>query len=206
MFQNVILTQQVSSEACRYLSQYIHIGRIFYLLAYTNNIIINFWIIEYKVFFLHYLSGRMMCGRADNRRATCPITLPRHFSGKTLYVAVPGQEQITRTITSWLHSKFHKRIFLTHSSSLIFECIAYSSSPSLWGTRLEGGGGERLADQVDQLTLECCHSFRFYGSCWKWIPIRDSSMPKRILSQCGASSDVFIGLIVPTTCSFICWD
>ena len=141
MFQNVILTQQVSSEACRYLSQYIHIGRIFYPLAYTNNIIINFWIIEYKVFFLHYLSGRMMCGRAENRRATCPITLPRHFSGKTLYVAVPGQEQITRTITSWLLSKFHKRIFLTHSSSLIFECIAYSSSPSLWSIRLEGGGG-----------------------------------------------------------------
>ena len=23
-----------------------------------------------------------------------------------------------------------------------------------------GGGGERLADLVDQLTLECCHSFR----------------------------------------------
>ena len=70
----------------------------------------------------------------------------------------------------------------------------YSSSPPLWSIRLEGG--KRLADQVDQLTFECCHSFRFYGSCWKRIPIRDSSMPKRILSQCGVSSDVFIGLIV----------
>ena len=69
-----------------------------------------------------------------------------------------------------------------------------------------GGGGERLADLVDQLTLECCHSFRFYGSCRKRIQIRDSSMPKRILFQCGVSSDVFISLIVPTTCSSICWD
>ena len=69
-----------------------------------------------------------------------------------------------------------------------------------------GGGGKRLADLVDQLTLECCHSFRFCGSCRKRIPIRDSSMPKRILSQCGVSSDVFISLIVPTTCSSICWD
>ena len=68
------------------------------------------------------------------------------------------------------------------------------------------GWGKRLADLVDQLTLECCHSFRFYGSCRKIIPIRDSSMPKRILSQCGVGSDVFIGLIVPTTCSSICWD
>ena len=31
-------------------------------------------------------------------------------------------------------------------------------------------------------------------------------MSKRILSQCGVSSDVFIGLIVPITFSFICWD
>ena len=67
-------------------------------------------------------------------------------------------------------------------------------------------GGKRLPDLVDQLTLECCHSFRFCGSCRKRIPIRDSSMPKRILSQCGVSSDVFISLIVPTTCSSICWD
>ena len=59
-----------------------------------------------------------------------------------------------------------------------------------------GGGGERLADLVDQLTLECCHSFRFFGS----------SMPKIILSQCGVSSDAFMGLIVPTTRSSICWD
>ena len=80
----------------------------------------------------------------------------------------------------------------------------YSSSPPLWSIRLEGG--KRLADLVDQLILECCHSFLFYGSCRKRIPIRDSSMPKRILSQCGVSSDVFIGLIVPTTCSSICWD
>ena len=81
----------------------------------------------------------------------------------------------------------------------------YSSSPPLLSIRLEGGG-DRLADLVDQLTLECCHSFRFYGSCRKRIPIRDSSMPKIVLSQCGVSSDVFIGLIVPTTCSSICWD
>ena len=67
-------------------------------------------------------------------------------------------------------------------------------------------GGKMLADLVDQLTLECCHSFRFCGSCRKRIPIRDSSMPTRILSQCGVSSDVFISLIVPTTCSSICWD
>ena len=72
-----------------------------------------------------------------------------------------------------------------------------SSSPPLWSIRLEGG--KRLADLVDQLTLECCHSFRFYSRCRKRIPIRDSSMPKRILSQCGVSSDVFISLIVPTT-------
>ena len=80
----------------------------------------------------------------------------------------------------------------------------YCSCPPLWSIRLKGG--KRLADLVDQLTLECCHSFWFYGSCRKRIPIRDSSMPKRILSQCGVSSAVFIGLIVPTTCSFICWD
>ena len=31
-------------------------------------------------------------------------------------------------------------------------------------------------------------------------------MPKRILSQCGVSSKMFIGLIVPTTCSSVRWD
>ena len=36
---------------------------------------------------------------------------------------------------------------------------------------------------VNQLILESCHSFRFYGSGQKRIPIRDYLMPKRILSQ-----------------------
>ena len=49
-----------------------------------------------------------------------------------------------------------------------------------------------LVDLVDQLTLESVHCFWFYGSCQKRIPIRHSLMPKRILSQCGVSSEVFI--------------
>ena len=71
---------------------------------------------------------------------------------------------------------------------------------------VSGWRGKGLVDLVNQLTLERCHSFWFYGSCRKRIPIRDSSMPKRILSQCGVSSKMFIGLIVPTTCSSVRWD
>ena len=66
--------------------------------------------------------------------------------------------------------------------------------------------GKGLVDLVNQLTLERCHSFWFYGSCRKRIHIRDSSMPERILSQCGVSSKMFIGLIVSTTCSSVRWD
>ena len=90
--------------------------------------------------------------------------------------------------------------------AMIFDFEWILQQPSIVEYQAGGGGGKRLADLVDQLTLECCLSFRFYGSCRKRIPIRDSSMPKRILSQCGVSSDVFISLIVPTTCSSICWD
>ena len=82
--------------------------------------------------------------------------------------------------------------------------ISQSSSTSY--LEYQAGGGKGLVDLVNQLTLERCHSFWFYGSCRKRIPIRDSSMPKRILSQCGVSSKMFIGLIVPTTCSSVRWD
>ena len=66
-----------------------------------------------------------------------------------------------------------------------------------------GGGGERLVDLVNQLNLERCHNFLDFGSCRKSIPIRDSSMQFFFLSQCGVSSKMFIGLIVPTTCSSV---
>ena len=88
--------------------------------------------------------------------------------------------------------------------TLTLKC--YPAAPPIWSIGLEGGGGEGLVDLVNQLTLERCHSFWFHSSCRKRIPIRDSSMPKRILSQCGVSSKMFIGLIVPTTCFSVCWD
>ena len=92
-----------------------------------------------------------------------------------------------------------------HAPALNFELWnLYSSSTSY--VKYQAGGGKGLVDLVNQLTLERCHSFWFYGSCRKRIPIRDSSMPKRILSQCGVSSKMFIGLIVPTTCSSVRWD
>ena len=71
----------------------------------------------------------------------------------------------------------------------------------------QAGGGKRLADLVDQLTLaRFCDSFRFYGNRQKIILIRDSLLPKRILSQRGVhSSDVFkIGPIVLTSHCFVC--
>ena len=86
----------------------------------------------------------------------------------------------------------------------LWHLTLYSSSTSY--VEYQAGGGKGLVDLVNQLTLERCHSFWFYGSCRKRIPIRDSSMPKRILSQCGVSSKMFIGLIVPTTCSSVRWD
>ena len=89
-------------------------------------------------------------------------------------------------------------------TTLTLTLTLYSSSTSY--VEYQAGGGEGLVDLVNQLTLERCHSFLFYGSCRKRIPIRDSSMPKRILSQCGVSSKMFIGLIVPTTCSSVRWD
>ena len=42
------------------------------------------------------------------------------------------------------------------------------AAPPMW--RLEGGGGKGLVSLVNQLTLERCHSFLFYGSCRKRIP------------------------------------
>ena len=101
-----------------------------------------------------------------------------------------GQRRV-RIINTLLKYKCHFDSILQQPSIVEYQAV---------------GGGKRLADQVNQLTLECCHSFRFYGSCRKRIPIRDSSMPKISLSQCGVSSDVFIGLIVSNTCSSICWD
>ena len=89
-------------------------------------------------------------------------------------------------------------------SGLTLTLTLYSSSTSY--VEYQAGGGKGLVDLVNQLTLERCHSFWFYGSCRKRIPIRDSSMPKRILSQCGVSSKMFIGLIVPTTGSSVRWD
>ena len=88
--------------------------------------------------------------------------------------------------------------------SMVGSLTLYSSSTSY--VEYQSGGGKGLVDLVNQLTLERCHSFWFYGSCRKRIPIRDRSMPKRILSQCGVSSKMFIGLIVPTTCSSVRWD
>ena len=85
--------------------------------------------------------------------------------------------------------------------NMYFEILSSSTSY----LEYQAGGGEGLVDLVNQLTLERCHSFWFYGSCRKRIPIRDSSMPKRILSQCGVSSKMFIGLIVPTTSSPVRW-
>ena len=89
-----------------------------------------------------------------------------------------------------------------HFKTLNFKILSSSTSY----LEYQAGGGKGLVDLVNQLTLERCHSFWFYGSCRKRIPIRDSSMPKRILSQCGVSSKMFIGLIVPTTCSSVRWD
>ena len=91
-----------------------------------------------------------------------------------------------------------------HRLNYIVTLTLYSSSTSY--VEYQAGGGKGLVDLVNQLTLERCHSFCFYGSCRKRIPIRDSSMPKRILSQCGVSSKMFIGLIVPTMCSSVRWD
>ena len=91
---------------------------------------------------------------------------------------------------------------ILHFLNFDFEMLSSSTSYLKYQT----GGGKGLVDLVNQLTLERCHSFWFYGSCRKRIPIRDSSMPKRILSQCGVSSKMFIGLIVPTMCSSVCWD
>ena len=50
----------------------------------------------------------------------------------------------------------------------------YSSSSPMWSIRLEGR--KRLADLVDQLTLERCHSFWFDGSCWFTNPILSHHM------------------------------
>ena len=79
--------------------------------------------------------------------------------------------------------------------------IGYSSSTSYVEYQAEGGRG--LAVLVNQLTFERCHSFRFYGSGRKIILSRKSLMPKCILFQCGVSSDVFIGFIVPTTFTWL---
>ena len=68
-------------------------------------------------------------------------------------------------------------------------------SSSTFFLEYQAGGGKGLVDLVNQLTLERCHSFWFYGSCRKRIPIRDSLMPKGILSQCGVSSKMFIFLL-----------
>ena len=64
------------------------------------------------------------------------------------------------------------------------------TAPPMWSVRLEEG--KRLINLVNQLTLERCHSFWFYDSYRERIPIRESSMPKIILSKCGVS------LIVPS--------
>ena len=97
-------------------------------------------------------------------------------------------------------------IFFTFLCRTPFKLWTLKSSSTSYLEYQAGGGGEGLVDLVNQLTLERCHSFWFYGSCRKRIPIRDSSMPKRMLSQCGVSSKMFIGLIVPTTCFSVRWD
>ena len=76
----------------------------------------------------------------------------------------------------------------------IFDFILHQ--PSNVEYQAGGGGGVRPLE-VYQLTLEPRHSFLFYGSCRKRILIRNNSMPKRVMSQCGVSYVVFIDLHRP---------
>ena len=78
----------------------------------------------------------------------------------------------TSRIKNWTRPRFQQH-------TLNFECIL--QQPSI--VEYQVGGGKRLTGLVDQLTLECCHSFRFYGSCRKRIPMRDSV--RRVTSQVG---------------------
>ena len=49
--------------------------------------------------------------------------------------------------------------------TLTLTLTLYSSSTSY--VEYQAGGGKGLVDLVNQLTLERCHSFWFYGSCRK---------------------------------------
>ena len=133
----------------------------------------------FSYFFTHFksLQHSVQCGWFRNRIARLDTTPTRHSPNTVLMLGQrlrrwPNIEPTLEKCTMFARMYFCRG---TGSNTLNFEIISSSTSY----LEYQAGGGKGLVDLVNQLTLERCHSFWFYGSCRKKIPISDSSMPKK---------------------------